>query len=191
MKANKQLIILTLLIIFSISLVSAAGDYMVTCTERSDCPVDGRNYVCQDGYCIESCSVSNTHCSDGIDNDGDGKIDFFGACINPVTGTEIPCTDFNCDVQCNKKKGDGYQYIPKDPQCRSPLDNYERGECADGIDNDLDGFIDYPADEDCTRPEEVEEGGAAVFRAPTFEPEKCSTIFGRYLDWLFFFVDLC
>jgi hypothetical protein len=60
-----------------------------------------------------------TVCTDCIDNDGDGHIDFSG--YGPLG-------------------------VPADPGCASPLDPSERDptvECDDGVDNDLDGRIDF------------------------------------------------
>ena len=57
-------------------------------------------------------------CQDGIDNDGDGRIDF----VPPAGGTA-------------------------DPDCVSATDNSEwadvQPECADGLDNDFDGLVDF------------------------------------------------
>jgi hypothetical protein len=77
-------------------------------------------------------------CSDEIDNDGDGRIDY--------TGID---TDF-----------DGVPDILPDPGCSSPSDDFEGGaerpgiggrdpECDDGIDNDGDGKTDFPNDSCC------------------------------------------
>jgi len=61
-------------------------------------------------------------CSDGIDNDGDGLIDF---------GQDPGCKSANDNKEKNKK--------PKPPK-----------QCADGLDNDGDGLIDYPLDPGCS-----------------------------------------
>jgi hypothetical protein len=64
-------------------------------------------------------AVFTTACNDGIDNDGDGTIDF----------------GFNAQLQ----------EAPPDPGCDSYGDNSELGttQCDDGIDNDNDGRFDY------------------------------------------------
>ena len=62
-------------------------------------------------------------CSDGIDNDNDGLIDF---------PADPGCTDAN-DTSENDSTAP-----PQDPVC------------SDGIDNDNDGLIDFPADPGCT-----------------------------------------
>ena len=58
-------------------------------------------------------------CSDGIDNDGDGLIDF---------PADPGCDDANDNDETNA----------------STL-----AQCEDGIDNDGDGLIDFPADPGC------------------------------------------
>ena len=69
------------------------------------------------------CSLQD--CRDGVDNDGDGKIDFPNdpGCTDPMDDDE---TD-TCAM------GPG-------PGCP---------ECGDGIDNDGDGLTDYPSDPSC------------------------------------------
>lgn len=48
-------------------------------------------------------------------------------------------------------------YLPVDPQ-RTP-----RPSCGDGVDNDRDGFVDYPADQGCAAPnDDTELGGSYV-----------------------------
>ncbi|HWU87378.1 MAG TPA: PPC domain-containing protein, partial [Kofleriaceae bacterium] len=110
---------------------SATGTYKLTvqmlapegadCTMQSDCgpglvcriPVGGTNMIC-----------TKPVCSDGLDDDGDGKIDYPAdpGCLGPTDATE----DDNC---------------PSGPGCPA---------CADGIDNDGDGQIDYPNDPSCS-----------------------------------------
>ncbi len=38
----------------------------------------------------------------------------------------------------------------QDSGCTDPLDSLELEACSDGLDNDLDGFVDFGADEGCT-----------------------------------------
>lgn len=95
-------------------------------------------------------------CSDGIDNDGDGLIDFPAdpGCRAPQQFTEATeCSD-GID-----NDGDGLIDFPADPDCYSANDLIETNfppsgnpQCDDGIDNDLDGLIDYPADPRCFSP---------------------------------------
>ena len=60
-------------------------------------------------------------CSDGIDNDSDGKIDGF-------------------DASCNK----GGNFHPSHDDEANPT------ECVDDFDDDFDGLIDYPDDPGCS-----------------------------------------
>jgi cysteine-rich repeat protein len=87
-----------------------------TCDDGNTTAGDGCSAVCQ----------ITTQCSDGVDNDGDGRID---------------CTSGAQDLGCypNGNGGGG--------AC-NPADNSEPNvttQCSDGIDNDLDGFIDCNA----------------------------------------------
>jgi Putative Ig domain len=97
-------------------------------------------------------------CADGIDNDGDGLIDFPsdpgcwsadgpGAIENP---------------ECNNgtdDDSDGLIDFPNDPQCGRPFAVSETTlvPCSDGIDNDGDGFIDAGSDPQCNSPFDVTE----------------------------------
>ncbi len=67
----------------------------------------------------EHCDGVVGGCSDGLDNDGDGLVDY---------PDEPGCT------------------APSDP---SELDPVPAPACADGVDNDGDGAADYPSDTDC------------------------------------------
>jgi sulfatase modifying factor 1 len=66
-------------------------------------------------------------CADGIDNDGDGRIDF-----DPVTFASP-------GDESTPPAGAG------DPACQSPSFPREDAGCQDGIDNDGDGKTDYDA----------------------------------------------
>ena len=101
-------------------------------------------------------------CSDGSDNDGDGKVDHSND-----------------------------QGISPDPDCSSPSDNSEAGstvaQCSDGVDNDGDGRIDFSPnpssdvgpDPDCSSPDDNSEAaGAAELSAAsaTFRPVASATV---------------
>ncbi len=98
----------------------------------------------------EPCFVTFVNqCQDGIDNDGDGLIDFPAdpGCSGPTDSDES-------DPQCSNgidDDMDGSVDFPADPECSSADDNTEGGPpaCGDGIDNDGDGRIDFPADPGC------------------------------------------
>jgi hypothetical protein len=111
-------------------------------------------------------------CSDGVDNDGDGKIDFPAdiGCEGPnnQNETDLPQCDDGRD-----NDGDGTLDFDttiagqtRDPDCSSAADPTEGPDptpspaparCADGIDNDGDGKIDYPADSGCSSPGDNDE----------------------------------
>nr|MDQ3034113.1 MopE-related protein [Myxococcota bacterium] len=99
----------------------------------------------------EPCFVTHVpQCSDGLDNDGDGSIDFPGdrGCSSPTDGDER-------DPECNDgldNDADGLVDWPADPECTSSDDGSEGGlpACGNGVDDDGDGLVDFPADPDCT-----------------------------------------
>jgi streptogramin lyase len=93
--------------------------------------------------------LSPTACNDGIDNDGDGKIDWPDdpECTSKADRSETPDCSDGID-----NDGDGLVDYPADPKCSSPTDLTERYDCSDGIDNDGDGLVDYPADPGCRTP---------------------------------------
>ena len=92
-------------------------------------------------------------CSDGIDNDGDGKTDypFDPDCFDTMDNDESPSTACKDGID---NDGDGKIDWPFDPGCSSAYDTDETDpavvpECADGIDNDGNGLVDFPADPGC------------------------------------------
>ena len=95
-------------------------------------------------------------CSDGIDNDGDGLIDYPAdpGCGYPLASTENPACSDGIDNDL-----DTFVDFPTDPQCGTATDNSEDflAACDDGIDNDGDGLIDYPADPGCGFPHDLTE----------------------------------
>jgi hypothetical protein len=99
----------------------------------------------------EPCYVSVVNsCSDGIDNDDDGKIDFPEdiGCDSPNDNDEGNHPECSDGIDNDGSHGTDY---PNDPSCTSPYDQTEDGvfECNDGVDNDGDGFTDYPSDLGC------------------------------------------
>ena len=115
------------------------------------------------GTVVASFKVSNAvaqsyQCSDDVDNDGDGLIDYPNdpGCTSATDNSEINTITY---YQCNDgddNDNDGYIDYPNDPGCSSPTDNSEYNavttyyQCNDGIDNDGDGLIDYPNDPGCS-----------------------------------------
>jgi probable HAF family extracellular repeat protein len=88
-------------------------------------------------------------CRDGVDNDGDGAIDYPGdpGCTSPADWSE----SFDCSDGLDND-GDGDVDFPADAGCESASDPTERPDCSDGIDNDGDTFVDYPQDRGCAGP---------------------------------------
>lgn len=84
-----------------------------------------------------SLSVRLAQCADGIDNDGDGLIDY------PL--------DPDCTSALDDDEGGIAAPTP---------------ECADSIDNDGDGLIDYPSDPGCDDPTDTDERNTVVVVVP-------------------------
>ncbi len=124
-----------------------------------DCSGTAVNYVCGNricdpgettGSCPADCgTVSKPQCSDGIDNDSDGKIDYPAdtSCYDgtdsdewyPSSTTTTKCmqtTEATCNADAGCKWVVGFGCGVK-------------AQCNDGIDNDADTFIDYPKDPGC------------------------------------------
>ena len=102
-------------------------------------------------------------CSDGKDNDGDGKIDYPA---DPGC-TSAADTDETDVPQCSDgldNDGDGLIDYPNDPGCASYLDATEGGNpaCSDGLDNDGDGKVDFPADPGCSSANDTSESDIAA-----------------------------
>ena len=102
-------------------------------------------------------------CSNGIDDDGDGLVDYpqDPGCTSYDDESEKGTTA--CDDGVDND-GDGLVDYPEDPGCASPSDPSEQNaavQCDDGIDNDGDGLVDFPADPDCDSPSDTVEGPPA------------------------------
>ncbi|MBN2361175.1 MAG: VWA domain-containing protein [Deltaproteobacteria bacterium] len=98
-------------------------------------------------------------CGDGVDNDGDGLIDFPAdpGCESPLDGSEDNPPPACSDGVDND--GDLLIDWPADPSCADPMDDTESGNpaCSDSVDNDGDGLTDYPADPDCSSADDTSE----------------------------------
>jgi hypothetical protein len=94
--------------------------------------------------------VGPAFCADGIDQDGDGGVDYpeDPGCESSDDASEkspgLPCDD-GLD-----NDGDGLVDFPADAGCTSLLAGSEVPLCEDGADNDGDGLADFPADLGCS-----------------------------------------
>jgi spore coat protein A len=82
-------------------------------------------------------------CQNGIDDDGDGFVDFAGddpGCASATDPSEREPL-LECDDGLDND-GDGGVDYPDDPSCASPT-WIENPACDDGLDNDGDGFVDW------------------------------------------------
>lgn len=123
---------------------------------------DGMGWMLDD---VRVAYTSPVACNDGIDNDGDGKIDY------PTDTGCTSSTDTNeanppPPVECNDgidNDGDGKTDFPNDTDCSSSTDTTERPPpppaCSDGLDNDGDGRVDMN-DTGCSQPSDTDEFNA-------------------------------
>jgi large repetitive protein len=95
-------------------------------------------YTCSPGYACDpdsnTCVVAR--CNDGIDNDGDGLIDY--------------PNDPGCTTTSDHSENDD---CPTGPNCPA---------CGNGVDDDFDGLIDYPADPGCDAAGDPDEIDACI-----------------------------
>jgi|SRR3989344_2922145 len=167
----KKSFIFIFVLLFSVNFVIGAE-----CESDVDCD-DG--YACDSkNNCVEYCINGETECSDGIDNDSDGTIDYYSTCIyrdvtfycNSIIVDEefeiVRCKSDLGDVTCSL---DDESFSYGDSECRSQYDTDESSDpnCADDEDNDNDGLVDYPFDSDCENPESDLEG-SSVYAAPEY-----------------------
>jgi uncharacterized repeat protein (TIGR01451 family) len=109
--------------------------------------------------------VRAAQCSDGIDNDGDGKIDFPA---DPGCSSTQDNDEFNALPQCSDgidNDGDGAIDLT-DFSCQgNPNKNDEtnpKAQCQDGIDNDGDGKVDFLNDPGCSSRQDNDEFNQAT-----------------------------
>ncbi len=84
-----------------------------------------------------------TQCNNGIDDDGDGLIDL----------NDPGCSNSGDNDEGNPKNPAGF-FCSNSSQCQTGLvcsggTCQDLSECSDGLDNDGDGKIDFPADPGC------------------------------------------
>ena len=92
-------------------------------------------------------------CSDGVDNDHDGRIDY-----PEDKGCDSPQDPYGQGHRRTRRliRRNGVE-LP--PAATAPI-----GPCWDGIDNDGDGHADYPKDRDCDAPDDPSELGPSQTR---------------------------
>jgi hypothetical protein len=112
------------------------------CEIDDDCEQPGES--CVDGICIIITDIFPERANDGIDNDGDGRIDC--ADLDSV-GQTGPCGELCeqpetiCDDSFDND-GDG-KIDCADPDCEeAEICEFPEQTCNDGFDNDGDGDID-------------------------------------------------
>ncbi|MGH2679774.1 MAG: DUF7594 domain-containing protein [Actinomycetota bacterium] len=133
-------------------------------------------------------------CSDGLDNDTDGRIDHPDdpGCTDPSDTDEADPSPPPPAAACADgvdNDGDGLADHPADPGCTDPSDTDETdpvppplADCADGVDNDTDGSTDHPADPGCTHLEDTDESdplpGAVLATAGDIVCDPAGSTFG-------------
>lgn len=99
--------------------------------------------------------VDRPDCSDELDDDGDGHVDFPAdpGCTSATDGSERGSVHA-CDNGLDDD-GDGLVDFPTDIGCVFAIDLSERGataQCDNGLDDDADLAADYPNDSGCLHP---------------------------------------
>jgi hypothetical protein len=104
-------------------------------------------------------------CSNGVDDDGDGRVDFPAdpECVFVCTPSEAPRAACSNDLDDDQ---DGRSDFPDDPGCVAHIDDSEADpDCSDRRDNDADGRTDYPADPGCANEVDTHEADPAQLPA--------------------------
>ncbi len=178
------------------------------CSDADTCPGDPLNDQDGDGWCADddncpttsnpdqmdldrngigdACQNNMATCSDGIDNDSDGRPDYPAdpGCSSPTDTTEtdaaLPCDDGldnDADGLIDRYFGDY-----GDPGCGfGGAANSESPACDNGIDDDGDGYIDWDGDflRSAPDPECLGIGSSTSEAVP--EPSASSGLFGGAL----------
>jgi len=107
------------------------------CSNGRDDDSDGRIDFPDDLGCAglnDADEVDPPQCNDGRDNDGDGTLDF-------DTGIPTQAADSDCESAVDTVEA---------PRSAPPPVPAPPARCADGLDNDGDGKVDFPADRGCS-----------------------------------------
>ncbi len=89
-------------------------------------------------------------CSNGLDDDADGKADSADFGCSSATDTSERSAAYVCDDGVDND-GDSFSDFPADPGCARASFGTENPQCSDGIDNDGDTLVDA-ADPNCSGP---------------------------------------
>ncbi len=119
-----------------------------------------------DGGCEDSRTLPiEFDCTDGEDNDRDGRIDCADTadcCFRPECANSPECPETKCDDGIDND-GDGLtdcmdvESCCALPECENDPNCVEAGNCSDGLDNDRDGFVDCNDIVDCCDEPECED----------------------------------
>ena len=136
------------------------GESCVSCP--SDCAGHDGSQWCGDGFCqpgnFEDCVTCPSDCNGRLKGNAQRRF---------CCGADVDCTDVRCDSDtwfCDDAQpypfccGDGV-CDPGEDECGCPVDCGgpefpDEFECADGIDNDCDGFIDDTDSDCCGQPDD-------------------------------------
>lgn len=105
-------------------------------------------------------NASPTNCTDGVDNDGDGRIDSAdsGCLLGDNEAADAGTKQCSNGIDDD---GDGQVDFPADVGCINADDDAEDSaaapHCMDNRDNDGDGLKDYPEDPGCVAPNQDDE----------------------------------
>ncbi len=123
-----------------------------------------------------TCTPAPAQCADGIDNDGDGKIDLADPGCASASDTDESNPPPAACADGLDNDGDGKIDLA-DPGCANASDNDETNTaappaCADGIDNDGDGKIDLqdPGCANAGDTDETDGGGSTPPPSPSPPP---------------------
>jgi peptidoglycan hydrolase-like protein with peptidoglycan-binding domain len=109
-------------------------------------------------------------CSDGKDNDGDGKVDYPNdiGCMGTTDSDEYNAVILPICSDGVDNDGDGLRDYPADPGCTNVADGDEYNApvilpaCSNGKDDDGDGKVDYPNDPGCTSTTDMDEYNVVI-----------------------------
>jgi hypothetical protein len=111
-----------------------------------------------------------SQCADGFDNDGDGRRDFGAAAHNDPGCSSKADNDETDPAPVTPQCSDGVdndfdsQTDGQDPGCASPTDPDETSACANGLDDDGDGKVDFGPGKDpgCSSTADHDEADVAL-----------------------------